>query len=147
LSYLVNSTLPGLPGFCSAPGRFRPGLSAYPFGFSDRKPADSRLGPAKVPQPGVDFVNVTAPARSLACSVSTAVFKGLLLSRSILVRNSICGVSVKEARKEWPPPKEVLNSANVEGRDRRGLVQLPNSIGLHGARDLKVQIPKWTEEH
>ncbi len=53
LSYLVNSTLPGLLGFCSAPGRFRPGLSAYPFGFCDRKPSDSRLGPAKVQQPGV----------------------------------------------------------------------------------------------
>ncbi len=63
------------------------------------------------------------------------------------VRNSRCGVSVKEARKEWHPPKEVLNSANIEGRDRRGLVQLPNSIGLHGARGLKVQILKGTEEH
>ncbi len=46
--------------------------------------------------------------------------------------NRRCGVSVKEARKEWHPPKEVLNHANVEGRGRRGLVQLPNSIGLHG---------------
>jgi hypothetical protein len=63
------------------------------------------------------------------------------------VRNSRCGVSVKEARKEWHPPKEVLNSANVEGRDRRGLVQLPNSIGLHGARGWKVQILKGTKEH
>ena len=40
------------------------------------------------------------------------------------MRYSRCGVSVKEARKEWHPPKEVLNSANIEGRDRRGLVQL-----------------------
>ena len=63
------------------------------------------------------------------------------------MRNSRCGVSVKEARKEWHPPKEVLNSANIEGRDRRGLVQLPNSFGLHGARGLKVQILKGTEEH
>ena len=64
--------------------------------------------------------------------------------------NSRCGVSVKEARKEWHPPKEVLNSANIEGRDRRdrsGLVQLPNFIGLHGARGLKVQILKGTKEH
>jgi hypothetical protein len=90
---------------------------------------------------------VTVPARSLAWSVSTAVFKGLLLSRSILVQNSRCGVFVKEARKEWHPPKEVLNSANIEGRDRRGLVQLPNSIGLHGARGLKVQILKGIKEH
>jgi hypothetical protein len=63
------------------------------------------------------------------------------------VRNSRCGVSIKDARKEWHPPKEVLNSANIEGRDRRGLVQLPNSFGLHGARGLKVQILKGTKEH
>ena len=63
------------------------------------------------------------------------------------MRNSRCGVSVKEARKEWHPPKEVPQHANIEGKDRRGLVQLPNSIGLHGARGLKVQILKGTEEH
>ena len=61
------------------------------------------------------------------------------------MRNSRCDVSVKVARKEWP--KEVPKSANIEDRDRRGLVQLPNSIGLHGARGLKVQILKGTEEH
>ena len=43
------SCMPGLP---SAPGRVRPGLSADPFGFGNRKPPNSRLGPAKVPQPG-----------------------------------------------------------------------------------------------
>jgi hypothetical protein len=46
--YVCHIWSTALPGFCSAPGRFRPGLSVYPFGFSDRKPADSRLGPAKV---------------------------------------------------------------------------------------------------
>jgi hypothetical protein len=86
-------------------------------------------------------------ARSLARSVSTAERKGLLLSRSILVWNSRCCVSVKKARKEWHPPKKVLNSADIEGRDRRGLVQLPNSICLHGASGLKVQILKGTKEH
>jgi hypothetical protein len=29
-----------------------------------------------------------------------------------------------EIPREWHPPKEVLNSASIEGRDRRGLVQL-----------------------
>jgi hypothetical protein len=51
------------------------------------------------------------------------------------------------ARREWHPPQEVPHQANIEGRDRRGLVQLPNSVGLHGARGLKVQILKGTEEH
>jgi hypothetical protein len=46
----------------SAQGRFRPGLSAKPFGLGDRKATHSRLGTAKVPQPGVDLMNMAAPA-------------------------------------------------------------------------------------
>ncbi len=133
LSYLFRCNLPGLPGLCSTPGRIRSGGLADPFGFCDRKPCDSWLGSAKVPQPGVDLVNMAAPARFLAWSVSTAECKGLLPSRSILVWNSRCGVSVKKARKQWHPPKKVLNSADIECRDRRGLVQLPNSICLQMA--------------
>ncbi len=56
----------GLPGVPSALGRFRPGLSADHFGFGDRKATNSRLGPAKVPQPGVDdtvdLIDMAAPA-------------------------------------------------------------------------------------
>ena len=55
------SPLPGILGLPSAPGRFRPGLSANPFGLGDRKATHSRLGPAKVPQPGVDLINMAAP--------------------------------------------------------------------------------------
>ena len=55
------SPLPGIFGLPSAPGRFRPGLSANPFGLGDRKATHSRLGPAKVPQPGVDLINMAAP--------------------------------------------------------------------------------------
>jgi hypothetical protein len=29
-----------------------------------------------------------------------------------------------ETPREWHPPKEVLNYANIEARDRKGLVQL-----------------------
>ncbi len=54
--------LSGLPGLTSAPGRFRPGLSADPVGFGDREATNSRLGPAKVPQPGVDLIDMAAPA-------------------------------------------------------------------------------------
>ena len=50
---LVGGTLPGLPGLPSAPGRFGPGTSANLFGFDHRKSTNTRLGPAKVPQPGV----------------------------------------------------------------------------------------------
>ena len=81
---LVSGTLPGLPGLPSAPGRFGPGTSANLFGFDHRKSTNTRLGPAKVPQPGVDLIHMATPARSLARAVSTPEFEGLLLSRSIL---------------------------------------------------------------
>ena len=69
LSYLISCTLPGLAGLGSVPGRFRPGLAADPLSFSDRKASNSRLGPAKVPQQGVDLINMTSPAGSLPWTV------------------------------------------------------------------------------
>jgi hypothetical protein len=60
--FLFSWLLPGISGLLSAPGRFRPGLSANPFGLGDQKATHSRLGPAKVPQPGVDLINMAAPA-------------------------------------------------------------------------------------
>jgi hypothetical protein len=62
---LVGSTLPGLPGLPSALGRFGPGTSVNLFGFDHRKSTNTRLGPAKVPQPGVDLIQMAAPERHL----------------------------------------------------------------------------------
>ncbi len=59
---LFSWQLLGIFGLPSAPGRFRPGLIANPFGRGDRKATHSRLGPAEVPQPGVDLINMAAPA-------------------------------------------------------------------------------------
>jgi hypothetical protein len=122
---LLGGTLPGLPGLPSAPGRFGPGTSANLFGFDHRKSTNTRLGPAKVPQPGVDLIHMAAPARSLARAVSTPEFEGLLLSRSILasVWNGRRGIAMKKARKERHPPKKVLCPTDVESRDRRGFIQ------------------------
>ncbi len=111
-------TLPGLPGLPSAPGRFRPGTSADLFGFGDRKSTNTRMGPAKVPQPGVNLIYMVSPARSLARAVSTPEFEGLLLSRSVLVWNDRRGIAMKKEKKERHPPKKVLCPANVESRDR-----------------------------
>ena len=74
-------------------------------------------------------------------------FEGLLLSRSILVWNGRRGIAMKKARKERHPPKKVLCPTNVESRDRRGFIQLPNSVCLHGPRGLKSKILKGAEEH
>ena len=120
---LVGSTLPGLPGLPCAPGRFGPGTSANIFGFDHWKSTNSRLGPAKVPQPGVDLIDMAAPALSLARAVSTPEFEGLLLSRSVLVRNGRRGIAMKKARKERHPPKKVLCPTDVEIWDRRGFIQ------------------------
>jgi hypothetical protein len=62
---------------------------------------NSRLGPAKVPQPGVDLIDMAAPEWFLACAVGTPEFEGLLLSRSVLVWKGRGGVAMKKARKEW----------------------------------------------
>ncbi len=90
---------------------------------------------------------MAAPARSLARAVSTPEFEGLLLSRSILVWNSRRGIAMKKARKERHPPKKVLCPTDLESRDRRGFIQLPNSVRLHGPRGMKAKILKGAEEH
>jgi hypothetical protein len=62
LSYLCSSTLAalGLPVLPNAQGHFGSGLSEDPFCFCDRKPSNLRLGPAEVPQPSVDLINMAA---------------------------------------------------------------------------------------
>ncbi len=57
-----SSPLPVISGLPTALGRFRLGLFANPFGLGDRKATHSRLGSAKVPQPGVDLIHMAAPA-------------------------------------------------------------------------------------
>ena len=57
-----SSPLPGISGLPTAPGCFRLGLSANLVGLGDRKATHSRLGLAKVPQPGGDLINMAAPA-------------------------------------------------------------------------------------
>ncbi len=78
--FLFSCTLLGLPGLISAAGRFRLGLSADPSCLSHRKSINSRLRHVKDPHPGVDLTNMAALACSLACTVGTPEFNGLLLS-------------------------------------------------------------------
>ncbi len=60
--FLFSWQLPGIFGLPSAPGRFRRGLTANPFGLGVLKATHSRLGPAKGPQPGADLINMASPA-------------------------------------------------------------------------------------
>jgi hypothetical protein len=60
MSYMFSSTLVGLTGLNSAQGCLKPGLSPDSFCFCNRNPSNLnfRLGPAKVPQPGVDLIDM-----------------------------------------------------------------------------------------
>ncbi len=60
--FLFSSPLPDISGLPTAQGRFRLELCANQIGLGDRQATHSRLGPAKGPQPGVDLINMAAPA-------------------------------------------------------------------------------------
>ncbi len=91
----------GRPGLPSAPGCFRLGLSAHCFYICDQKTSNSRLGAAKIPQQGIDLINMAPPvwckALNVKVSTGTTEFKGLLLLCSVLVGNGRGGVVIKEA--------------------------------------------------
>ena len=72
----------------SALGSLRPGLPSDLLSFGHREAAHARLGPSKVPQPGVDLVNMAAPPRVRASTIGTAALKSVLLSAAVLVWNS-----------------------------------------------------------
>jgi len=64
-----------------------PRLAASDRDFNHREPAHARLGPAKVPQPGVDLVDMAAPPRCRASSISTAALK-----ESFCLLLYLCGI-------------------------------------------------------
>ena len=74
----------------AALGSLRPGLPSVLFSFGHREVAHTRLGPSKVPQPGVDLVNMAAPPLlgGRACTIVTAALKSVLLSAAVLMWNS-----------------------------------------------------------
>ena len=72
----------------SALGSLRPRLPSELVSFGHRKAANARLGPSKVPQPGVDLVNMAAPPRGRASTIRIAALKSVLLSAAVLMWNS-----------------------------------------------------------
>ena len=84
--------------------------------------------------------------RGPAWTISAPAVKGRLLTAGVLVRNSGGDIAVQKARNERNPSKKVLNPSNIEGGNRRGLVQFPHSMGLHCACQMQVQILKGAEE-
>jgi hypothetical protein len=56
----------------SALGSLRPGLPSELLSFGHREAAHASLGPYKVPQPGVDLVNMAAPPRGRASTIGNS---------------------------------------------------------------------------
>jgi hypothetical protein len=76
-----------LCGPCSF-GSIRQGLSLDLLSLGHREATHERLGQSKVPQPGVDLVNMAAPPRDRASTIGTAALKSVLLSAAVLMWNS-----------------------------------------------------------
>ncbi len=125
LSYVISnlgfscSTLAGSPSLPSAPRRFTPAA-----------PLADLLCFRHV-------IYMAASARSLERSISTAECKVPSLSSCIFIWNSGSYVSIQEAWKQWNPTENILNLANIESRNRGGLVKLSDSVAFHGASDAK----------
>ncbi len=56
--------------------------------FGHREAAHVRLGQSKVPQPGVDLVNMAAPPRGWVSTIGTAALKSVLLLAAVFMWNS-----------------------------------------------------------
>ena len=82
----------------AALGSLRPGLPSELFSY--REVAHTRLGPSKVPQPGVDLVKMAAPPWGRASTIGTAALKSVLLSAAVLMWNSLGYISVHRAWNE-----------------------------------------------
>jgi hypothetical protein len=88
-------------------GVFRPGQSADdPFCFCNQKHSNSRLGPAKIPQPYVDLVNMAAPAWCKSLTVCTAGFEGKLSLCCVPVRNGRGGIVGRKQGKSSTRPRK-----------------------------------------
>ncbi len=69
-------------------GSIEPRLLSDLISFGHREVAYARLGPSKVPQPGVDLANMAAPLLGRASTIGTAALKSVPLLAAVLMWNS-----------------------------------------------------------
>ncbi len=93
----------------SALGSLGPGLPSDLLSFGHREATHARLGPSKVPQPGVDLVNMAAPRRGRASTIGTAALKSVPLSADVLMWNSWGCISVQKSWNERDSAEEAVN--------------------------------------
>ena len=72
----------------SALGSLGPGVPSDLLSLGHREAAHARLGASKIPQPGVDLVNIAAPPRGRVSTIGTAALKSVQLSAAVLMWNS-----------------------------------------------------------
>jgi hypothetical protein len=89
-SYTMRRSLASPLSCPSALGSLRPRLPSELLSFGHREASHARLGPSKVPQPGVDLVNMAAPPRGhgRASTIGTAALKSVPLTANVLMWNS-----------------------------------------------------------
>ncbi len=135
------------PGLLCGPhsfGSIGPGLPSDLLSLGHWEAAHARLGPSKIPQPGVDLVNLAAPPRGRARTIGTAALKSVPLSAAVLMWNSWGCISVQKARNS---AKEVLNPSEVERGNRLGLIHPVNSFRFHDSSCPQAKFLKGAEEN
>ncbi len=86
-TYTMRRSLASRLSCPSALGSLGPGLPSDLLSLGHREAAHARLGPSKVPQAGVNLVNMAAPPRGRPCTIGTAALKSVQLSAAILMWN------------------------------------------------------------
>ncbi len=87
-TYTMQRSLASPLSCPSALGSLGPGLPSDLLSLGHRDAAHARLGPSKVPKPGVDLVNMAAPLRGRNRTIGTAALKSVPLSRLLY----FCGI-------------------------------------------------------
>ncbi len=143
-AYTMRWSLASPLSCTSALGSLRPGLQSELLSFGHREAAHARLGPSKVPQPGVDLVNMAA---RWARTIGTAALKSVLLSAAVLMWNSWGCISIHIAWNEWNSAEDVLNPPDIECGNRWALVYPVNSFRFHDSSSPQAKFLKGAEEN
>ncbi len=126
---------------------WKPWTSLWSSQFLATEAAHARLGPYKVPQPGVDLINMAAPPPGRACTIGTKAPKSVPLSANVLMWNSWGCIFIQKAWNERDSAKEVVNPSDIECGNRWGLVYPVNCFLFHDSRNPQAKFLKGTEEN
>ncbi len=113
--------------------------------FGHREAAKARLGQSKLPQPGVDLINMAAPPRVRASTICTAALLCRWSVGCCTYVNSWVRISVQKAWNWRNSAEEVLKPSYSESGNRWGLVYPVNSLWLHDSSNPQVKFLKGAQ--